>query len=192
MRITSKILLASAASIALVGCADNSGDTSEADAAAAAEAAAAAAVPATIVGKAQQNEKFTTLVTALTVADLGETLAGEGPYTVFGPTNDAFDKVDHATLSELLTPEKKDDLTALLSYHVVAGKMTAADLTKAITEGEGMTTLETLQGKPLKATLAGNKVILEDVTGRKSAMSMTDVEATNGIIHAIDTVVMPS
>ncbi|MEW4468275.1 fasciclin domain-containing protein [Parasphingorhabdus sp. JC815] len=188
MRITSKILVAGAAVISLAACADNSAE-SEADKIAAEEAAAKAAEPVSIVGAAQRDENFSTLVTALAVADLGSTLAEEGPYTVFGPTNAAFNKVDQTKLSELLTAEKKDELTAVLSYHVVAGKMTAADIAKAIAEGEGTATLKTLQGGALTASLAGNKVILEDEAGKKSSVVVADVEATNGVIHGIDTVV---
>ena len=88
------------------------------------------AEPTDIVGVAQNKSDFSTLVVAMTAAELGETLSGEGPFTVFAPTNDAFNKVDPAELSDLLSPEKKDDLAALLSYHVVSGKMTAADVTQ--------------------------------------------------------------
>lgn len=195
MRIYSKILLASAATLALAACAQEATDASaegtvEEDAADA-MAAAEPAEPATIVGVAQGNENFSTLVTAVTAADLGETLSGEGPFTVFAPTNDAFAKVDADTLSELLTPEKKDDLTALLTYHVVAGKLTAADVAKAITDGGGTATLTTVQGAELKASMDGENVVLEDAVGGKSTVTMVDVEATNGVIHAIDTVVMP-
>ncbi len=147
--------------------------------------------PGTVVDVAVGNPDFSTLVTAITAADLGETLAGEGPFTVFAPTNEAFDKVDPDTLSALLTPEKKDDLAALLTYHVVAGKLMAEDVVKAITDGGGTATLTTVQGAPLKATLDGDKVILEDVAGGKSTVILTDVDASNGVIHAIDTVVMP-
>lgn len=145
----------------------------------------------TIVDVAVGNADFSTLVTAVTAADLGTTLASEGPFTVFAPTNDAFAKVDADTLSALLTPEMKADLTALLTYHVVAGELKAADVVKAITDGGGIATLTTVQGGELKAMLDGDSVILEDAAGGKSTVIMTDVEASNGVIHAIDTVVMP-
>lgn len=186
MRIYSKILLASAATVALAACSEQATDTD-----AVAEEVTEVAEPATIVGVAQGNEDFSTLLTAVTVADLGETLSGDGPFTVFAPTNDAFNKVDQETLSALLTPEKKDDLTALLTYHVVAGKLTAADVVKAITDGGGTATLTTVQGASLKASLDGEKVILEDAAGGKSTVTLVDVDATNGVIHGIDTVVMP-
>ncbi|WP_417611213.1 fasciclin domain-containing protein [Parasphingorhabdus sp.] len=192
MRIFPKIFFTTAAVVALAAC------SSEAPPAAADESSTDAMMdsaettePGTVVDVAVGNPDFSTLVTAITAADLGETLAGEGPFTVFAPTNEAFDKVDPDTLSALLTPEKKDDLAALLTYHVVAGKLMAEDVVKAITDGGGTATLTTVQGAPLKATLDGDKVILEDVAGGKSTVILTDVDASNGVIHAIDTVVMP-
>lgn len=192
MLISPKILLTTAAVFALAAC------SSEAPSASVDEGStdammdsAETAEPGTVVDVAVGNPDFSTLVTAVTAADLGATLAGEGPFTVFAPTNAAFDKVDPDTLSALLTPEKKDDLTGLLTYHVVAGKLMAADVVKAITDGGGTATLTTVQGAPLKATLDGDSVILEDAAGGKSTVIMTDVDASNGVIHAIDTVVMP-
>lgn len=192
MRISPKILFTTAAVVALAAC------SSEAPTVAADEGASDAmmdssetAAPGTVVDVAVGNPDFSTLVTAVTAADLGATLAGEGPFTVFAPTNDAFNKVDPDTLSALLTPEMKDDLTGLLTYHVVAGKLMAADVVKAITDGGGTATLTTVQGAPLKATLEGDSVILEDAAGGKSTVILTDVDASNGVIHAIDTVVMP-
>jgi len=191
MRIHSKILLVSAATAALAACSEPAADVSGDDTVVEDVTEVEAAEPATIVGVAQGNENFSTLVTAVTAASLGETLSGEGPFTVFAPTNDAFGKVDVETLSGLFTPEMKDDLTGLLTYHVVAGKMTAADVAKAITDGGGTATLTTVQGGKLKASLDGESVVLEDAAGGKSTVTMADVEATNGVIHAIDTVVMP-
>jgi uncharacterized surface protein with fasciclin (FAS1) repeats len=192
MRISPKMILTTTAVVALAAC------SAEAPQAAVDEGAAdammdsaATAEPGTIVDVAVGNADFSTLVAAVTAADLGATLSGEGPFTVFAPTNEAFAKVDSATLTALLTPAKKADLTALLTYHVVAGKLTAADVVKAITDGGGTATLTTVQGAPLKATLDGDKVILEDAAGGKSTVILTDVEASNGVIHAIDTVVMP-
>lgn len=145
----------------------------------------------TIVAVAQGNENFSTLVSAVTAAGLGETLSGPGPFTVFAPTNDAFAKVDKATLDGLMMPESKDALTGLLTYHVVPGKLMAADVAKAITDGNGTATLTTVQGQELKAMMEGDKVVLMDANGGKSTIAMTDVAASNGVIHAIDTVIMP-
>ena len=192
MRISPKMIFTTTAVVALAAC------STEAPQAAVDEGSAdammdssAAAETGTIVDVAVGNADFSTLVTAVTAADLGATLSSEGPFTVFAPTNAAFDKVDAETLGALLTPEKKADLTALLTYHVVAGELKAADVVKAITDGDGTATLTTVQGGQLKAMLDGDSVILEDAAGGKSTVIMTDVEASNGVIHAIDTVVMP-
>eukprot|EP01013_Petalomonas_cantuscygni_P012359 TRINITY_DN26160_c0_g1_i1.p1 TRINITY_DN26160_c0_g1~~TRINITY_DN26160_c0_g1_i1.p1 ORF type:complete len:209 (+),score=51.76 TRINITY_DN26160_c0_g1_i1:48-629(+) len=192
MRISSKTIFTTAAVIALAAC------SSEAPQAAVDEGStdammdtAATTETGTIVDVAAGNPDFSTLVTAVTAAELGATLSGEGPFTVFAPTNAAFAKVDPDTLSALLTPEMKDDLTGLLTYHVVAGEMKAADIVKAITDGGGTATLTTVQGATLKATLDGESVVLEDGAGGKSTVIMTDVDASNGVVHAIDTVVMP-
>ncbi len=192
MRISPKMILTTVAVVALAAC------STEAPEAAVDEGSADAmmdstetAEPGTIVEVAIGNPDFSTLVTAVTAAELGETLSGAGPFTVFAPTNAAFDKVDPDTLSALLLPENKADLTALLTYHVVAGELKAADVVKAITDGGGTATLTTVQGGTLKATLDGDSVILEDGTGAKSTVILTDVDASNGVVHAIDTVVMP-
>lgn len=195
MRISPKIFLAATASLALVACSSEATeaavDEGSEDAMSEAAADTDATAAGTIVDVAVGNEDFSTLVAAVTAAGLGETLAGEGPFTVFAPTNAAFEKIDADTLSSLLTPEMKDDLTAVLTYHVVSGALTAEDVVKAITDGGGTATLTTVQGAEIKASLDGESVVLEDATGGKSTVVITDVEASNGVIHAIDTVVMP-
>ncbi|MEO0439722.1 MAG: fasciclin domain-containing protein [Pseudomonadota bacterium] len=190
MRFSPKVVISSAAVLALAACSTEAPEAAV-DETATEETATEAAEPATIVGVAQGNENFSTLVTAVVAAELAETLSGDGPFTVFAPTNDAFAKVDADTLAALLTPEMKDDLRGLLTYHVVAGELKAADVVQAIADGGGTATLTTVQGAPLKATLDGESVILEDAAGGKSTVIMTDVDASNGVIHAIDTVVMP-
>ena len=191
MRISPKIFVTTAAVALLAACASEAPQAAETETAVEEVTGAEAEAPGTIVDVAVGNENFSTLVTAVTAAGLGETLSGDGPFTVFAPTNDAFAKVDADTLSALLTPEKKADLTALLTYHVVAGKLMAADVVKAIADGGGTATLTTVQGAPLKAMMDGENVVLEDAAGGKSTITMTDVDASNGVIHAIDTVVMP-
>lgn len=192
MRTYFKTIITTTAVLALAACSTEAPeaavDESSADAM---MDSAAPAEAGTIVDIAVGNPDFSTLVAAVTAADLGATLSGDGPFTVFAPTNAAFDKVDKDTLNALLTPEKKADLTALLTYHVVAGELKAADVVKAITDGGGTATLTTVQGAELKAMLDGDSVILEDAAGGKSTVIMTDVDASNGVIHAIDTVVMP-
>jgi uncharacterized surface protein with fasciclin (FAS1) repeats len=161
------------------------------DETAAAEPAAADAAPKTIVALAQGNADLSTLVTAVTAAGLGETLSGAGPFTVFAPTNAAFAKVDKATLDGLLKPESKDALAGILKYHVVAGNVKAADVVEMITDGKGTATIKTVAGGSLKASMDGDKVILTDAKGGKSTITATDIAASNGVVHTIDTVVMP-
>ncbi len=145
----------------------------------------------TIVGVAAGNENFTTLVAAVKAASLVETLNGNGPFTVFAPLNSAFDKLPEGTVKGLLQPESKKALTALLTYHVVAGEFKAVDVLKAIKDNKGSFTITTLQGGQLVASLSGDNVILTDANGNASKVVLTDVAASNGVIHAIDTVVMP-
>ncbi|WP_411290815.1 fasciclin domain-containing protein [Sphingorhabdus sp.] len=145
----------------------------------------------TIVALAQSNPQASTLVTAVTAAGLAETLSGAGPFTVFAPSNDAFAKVDKATLDGLLKPESKDKLAALLKYHVVAGNVKSGDLAKMIADGKGTATVKTLNGGSLKAMMDGDKIVLTDAKGGKSTVTAADMVASNGTIHVIDTVVMP-
>ena len=145
----------------------------------------------TIVDVAVGNKDFGTLVAAVKAAGLVETLSGEGPFTVFAPTNDAFNKVPKETLEALLKPEGKEKLTAILTYHVVAGEFDAAAVVGAINKNGGKFEVKTVQGGTLVASMKGKDVILTDQGGNVSKVIITDVKASNGIIHAIDTVVMP-
>ena len=145
----------------------------------------------TIVSVAAANENFTTLVAAVKAAGLVETLNSEGPFTVFAPVNDAFAKLPAGTVETLLKPENKATLTAILTYHVVAGEFKAADVVKAIKANNGAFKITTVQGGTLTASLSGANVILTDTKGNKSTVVIADVDASNGIIHAIDSVVMP-
>ncbi|WP_282049702.1 fasciclin domain-containing protein [Maribacter aquivivus] len=145
----------------------------------------------TIVGVAAGNENFSTLVTAVTAADLVETLSSEGPFTVFAPINSAFEALPAGTVDTLLKPESKDALTGILTYHVVAGKYMAADVVKAITNNNGSFDVKTVQGGTIVLSLSGDKVMLKDEKGNMTTVVMADVAASNGVIHAIDGVVMP-
>lgn len=145
----------------------------------------------TIVALAQGNPQVSTLVTAVTAAGLGETLSGAGPFTVFAPSNDAFAKVDKATLDGLLKPESKEALAKLLTYHVVAGNVKSGDLAKLITDGNGTATIKTVNGASLKASMDGDKIVLTDAKGGKSTVTAPDMVASNGTVHVVDTVVMP-
>lgn len=145
----------------------------------------------TIVGVAASNENFTTLVAAVKAADLVETLNSEGPFTVFAPTNDAFAKLPEGAVESLLKTENKGTLSAVLTYHVVAGKFMAADVLKAIDDNNGKFEITTVNGEKLVAHLMDGKVMLQDTKGNSSTIILTDVGASNGVIHAIDQVVMP-
>ncbi len=145
----------------------------------------------TIVDVAVGNPDFSTLVAAVTAADLAATLSGPGPFTVFAPTNAAFGKLPAGTVETLVQPANKGTLTSILTYHVVAGRYPAARLVQAIRRGGGSTTLTTVQGGKLRARLHGSTVVLTDAKGGRSRVTATDVKASNGVIHVIDTVVMP-
>jgi len=146
---------------------------------------------ATIVGVAASNENFSTLVAAVKAADLVETLNSEGPFTVFAPTNEAFDKLPEGTVASLLKEENKEVLSAVLTYHVVAGKFNASDVLKAIKDNGGNFVITTVNGEKLEAYTKDGKVMLKDAKGNTATIILTDVAASNGVIHAIDSVVMP-
>jgi uncharacterized surface protein with fasciclin (FAS1) repeats len=137
-----------------------------------------------IVQLAVDNSDLSTLVTALQAAEHVETLQGEGPFTVFAPTNSAFDKLPEGTLDELLQPENKQQLTDILTYHVVSGNVMAADLS----DGQ---TISTLQGDTLTVEISDGMVMLVDTAGDKATVTVADVEASNGVVHLTDSVVMP-
>jgi uncharacterized surface protein with fasciclin (FAS1) repeats len=144
-----------------------------------------------IVGIAAGSADHSTLVAAVKAADLVGTLQGAGPFTVFAPTNAAFGKLPAGTVDGLLKPEAKPTLTKILTYHVVAGKLDAAAVVKAIQAGGGKAVLSTVSGGKLTATLDGGKVKLTDESGASAWVTATDLKATNGVIHVIDSVVMP-
>ena len=187
------------ASIAFTSCKDNEKNTSEETmteeeiAMETTDVSTEATMPEqeTIAEIAMGNEDFSTLVTAVKAAGLAETLNSEGPFTVFAPTNAAFDKLPEGTVSTLVEPANKEKLAGILKYHVVSGEYMAADVVKAINDNDGSFTIPTVQGGELTATLEGENVILTDAAGNKSTIVMTDVDASNGVIHAIDAVVMP-
>ncbi len=144
-----------------------------------------------IVDNASQSKDHTTLVTAVKAAGLVETLKGTGPFTVFAPTNAAFEKLPAGTVDTLLKPANKADLKGILTYHVVAGKLDAAAVAKAIKDGNGKATLKTVNGAQITASMEGNSVIITDAKGGKSKVTTADVMQSNGVIHVIDTVLMP-
>ena len=145
----------------------------------------------TIVDVAVGNKDFTTLVTALKAADLVGALQGEGTFTVFAPTNDAFAKIDAKTLSSLLEAGNKEALANILTYHVVSGKLAASDVVAALKKGGGMVELKALNGQVITVTQKDDKIWLKDSNGDFSEIIATDVMGSNGVIHVIGTVVMP-
>jgi len=146
----------------------------------------------TIVENASQADNLTTLVAAVQAAGLVETLNSDGPFTVFAPTNDAFAALPDGTVAKLMKPEMKEDLSNLLTYHVVSGNVDAASLTKMINDNNGKATLTTVNGGNLTAELVDGKVIITDAKGGKATVIIADVKQSNGVVHAIDTVLMPA
>ena len=138
-----------------------------------------------IIENAINSKDHTTLVA------LVETLQGKGPFTVFAPTNEAFAKLPKGTVETLLKPENKSKLQSILTYHVVAGKMSSADIAKAIKKGNGKAVLATVQGGKLTAWMDGKTLYITDENGNKSKVTIADVNQSNGVIHVVDTVVMP-
>ncbi|HEX8432996.1 MAG TPA: fasciclin domain-containing protein [Longimicrobium sp.] len=145
-----------------------------------------------IVDNAVNSADHTTLVAAVQAAGLAQTLKGRGPFTVFAPVNDAFENVPEATVASLLRPENKAALTKVLTYHVVAGRHTAADIMRMIRAGNGSATLRTVSGGTLTAMMNGPmNVTLRDEMGNMASISTYDVLQSNGVIHVINKVLMP-
>ena len=214
---TRLLVLALASTVALAACnkADDAAvdtatppamnDTAMADTAPAEPMAPAAAMPAEnpmvggaammadkdIIDNAMNSKDHTTLVAAVKAAGLVETLKGAGPFTVFAPTNAAFDALPAGTVDGLLKPDMKADLSKVLTYHVVPGKLDAAALMAQITAGGGKAMLKTVQGENLTATAMDGAVMLTDAKGNGAMVTTADVMQSNGVIHVIDKVLMP-
>ncbi len=145
-----------------------------------------------VVQNASAAPNLSTLVAAVKAAGLVETLSGPGPFTVFAPDNDAFNKLPAGTVDTLVKPESKDQLTKILTYHVVSGKMDSKAIAKAIKKGHGTATLKTVQGGTLTAKMDGSKLVLTDEKGGMSTVTTANVYQSNGVAHVIDTVLMPN
>jgi uncharacterized surface protein with fasciclin (FAS1) repeats len=145
-----------------------------------------------IIENAVNSADHTTLVAAVKAAGLVETLQGAGPFTVFAPVNNAFDKLPKGTVESLLKPENKTMLTNVLTYHVVAGKWSAADLRKQIKEGKGSAMLKTVSGGTLTAWMKGKNIVLKDEKGMTSMITIPNVFQSNGVIHVVDSVLLPN
>ena len=144
-----------------------------------------------IIENAVNSKDHTTLVAAVKAAGLVDTLSGPGPFTVFAPTNAAFAKLPAGTVESLVKPENKATLTTILTYHVVSGAMDSKAIAAAIKAGGGKAELTTVQGGKLTATMSGNKLKLIDAKGGASVVTIKDVYQSNGVIHVVDTVLMP-
>jgi len=144
-----------------------------------------------IIDNAVNSKDHTTLVAAVKAAGLVETLKGNGPFTVFAPANSAFDKLPAGTVDNLLKPENKEMLTKVLTYHVVPGKLDSKMLAEKIKAGGGKAELTTVEGDTLWIMQSGSKFTLKDGKGNMAAITIKDVYQKNGVIHVIDTVVMP-
>ena len=145
----------------------------------------------TIVENASQAKNLTTLVAAVKEAGLVDTLSGPGPFTVFAPTNAAFDKLPKATVEGLMKPDMKADLKKILTYHVVPGKIDAAEIEKGIKAGGGSYNMKTVEGETLTAKMQGDKVAIIDEKGGGAIVETPDVFQSNGVVHVIDSVLMP-
>ncbi len=146
----------------------------------------------TIVENAVNSPIHTTLVAAVKAAGLVDTLNSKGPFTVFAPTNDAFAKLPAGTVDTLVKPENKDTLVKILTYHVVPGRISSKELDKMIKKGGGTATLKTVQGEPLTFTMSGGNIMITDAKGGMATITTADVFQSNGVIHVIDTVLMPN
>lgn len=144
-----------------------------------------------IVENAVNSKDHTTLVAAVKAAELVETLSSDGPFTVFAPTNAAFNKLPDGTVETLLKPENKQQLQTVLTYHVIAGKLNAKDVVAAIKKGYGKAELKTVSGGTLVAMLDGDKVKIKDAGGNVATVTIADVNQSNGVIHVVDTVLLP-
>ena len=145
-----------------------------------------------IIENAVNSKDHTTLVVAIKAAGLVDTLSGAGPFTVFAPTNEAFAKLPAGTVDTLVKPESKATLTKILTYHVVAGNFDAKAVAKMIADGKGKAEIKTVQGGKLVASMKGTDLILTDAKGGMAKVTIADVHQSNGVIHVIDTVLMPS
>jgi uncharacterized surface protein with fasciclin (FAS1) repeats len=144
-----------------------------------------------IIENAVNSKDHTTFFAVVKAADLVETLQGEGPFTVFAPVNKAFEKLPKGTVETLLKPENKATLTAVLTYHVIPGKISAADFVAAVKKGGGEATYKTVEGEELTVRQNGRRLEIIDAKGGKSVVTIADVNQKNGVIHVVDTVLLP-
>lgn len=189
MNILSKIILATSALAAISAC--SSEMSPEEQKIFDERKAKEDAVPTNLMAVMQANPELSTASTAVAISGITAELGTKGPFTAFVADNAAFDKLGAEELASLLKPERKDELAKILKYHVLAANMDSAAIAKAIDEGGGTATLTTVEGGTLKAMKAGDKIVLEDAKGNKSTITKADDKADNGLVHVVDTVLMP-
>lgn len=190
---TRYVLLGLGVAVALAGCSRDAGIATPTVPVAANPAVGGAPMLAgrTIAANAAAAPNLSTLVTAVKAAGLVDTLSGPGPFTVFAPTDEAFSRLAPGTVDTLLRPENKAALTRVLTYHVVPGVLTAADLTARVTAGGGTATLTSVEGDPLTLTLTQGHLTLTDVGGNRSYVETGDVRQSNGVVHVVNGVLVP-
>ena len=144
-----------------------------------------------IIQNAVNSKDHTTLVAAVKAGGLVDTLSGKGPFTVFAPTNEAFAKLPPGTVDTLLKPENKAKLDQVLTYHVVPGRLTTAELGRMVADGHGKAMLKTVEGEPLTVTDKGGRIMVTDTKGDVATVTIADVMQSNGVIQVVDTVLLP-
>ncbi|MEO9470177.1 fasciclin domain-containing protein [Parasphingorhabdus sp.] len=189
MHILSKVILASAALATISAC--SSELTEDEQAILDARIAEESKKPTNLTAVIQGNPDLSTASMAVGQSGVAQELKDDGPFTSFIATNAAFDKMEDGKLEALVSAEDKSELAAIAKFGLVKGTMTSADIAKAITDGGGTASLETLQGGSIKASMDGDKIVLEDGAGSKANILEADVESSNGVIHILDTVLMP-
>ncbi|MGB5555374.1 MAG: fasciclin domain-containing protein [Flavobacteriaceae bacterium] len=145
-----------------------------------------------IITNTESSKNHKTLLAAMRAADLEDVLSYDGPYTVFAPSDLAFKKLSNREISELLRPENKRKLHELVTYHIVAGKLSASKILRAMCSGNGKATFTTVQGDDITATMNGIDIVLTDSHGNIAKITVADVDQCNGVIHEIDSVILPS
>ena len=189
MKILPKIILATTALAAISACSSEMSEEEQAiyDKRMAEEAKK----PTNLTAVVQEREELTTASTMVGLSGIAAELKDDGPFTAFTATNDAFKKMEKEKLDGLMSPDNKAELAKIAKYGLAEGSMTSADIAKAITDGGGTASITTLQGGAIKATMDGDKIVLEDGAGNKANVIEADVESSNGTLHIIDSVLMP-
>ncbi|MBT8312174.1 MAG: fasciclin domain-containing protein [Flavobacteriaceae bacterium] len=157
----------------------------------AAEEFSVASLKPSILQSSVLNKNHQTLLQAVKVAELDKILGSQGPITIFAPSDTAFEKLSHRTLTQWLAPENKQELLSVLTYHMVVGQITASKILQAMASGQGSAVFKTVQGNEILATLEGTHIILTDCSGNSAKIKTEDTNLSNGVVHLIDSVILP-